>query len=308
MARKPNFIVLGQDKSGTSLFYRVFDGHPEIALSRKKELHFFNSHWDEGIDWYLDFFDETDKPFIGEISPSYIYSAKIVERVHSVLGSDAKIVFILRRPIEQLYSRYLQNICANREAPDFDFVLEKVTANRKRGIINSLTKVYELFGEENVLPLFYEKDVATSEPTFEQKIYAHLGVADRTPRHVAPSNRVNSGVMPRFLAAGDEPLEIVQDGVRYRIPKNRLVFCGQPRNSKIWRKADPEAIRKALESQKSWQTEISEELYARLLEEWVEPYARELEERFGYDMDHWRVKPRRIAYDPAPPPERLIVE
>ena len=55
----PNLIVIGAMKSGTSSLHYYLDAHPDIAMARAKELHFFSLDriWAKGIDWYAKQFE-----------------------------------------------------------------------------------------------------------------------------------------------------------------------------------------------------------------------------------------------------------
>ena len=50
----PNLIIIGAMKCGTSSMHNYLDAHPEISMSRQKELNFFSfdRHWQRGEDWY----------------------------------------------------------------------------------------------------------------------------------------------------------------------------------------------------------------------------------------------------------------
>src|SRR6187399_2211355 len=55
----PNLIVIGAQKCGTSGLHYYLSLHPEIWMSRPKELNFFleERNWPRGVDWYRDHFD-----------------------------------------------------------------------------------------------------------------------------------------------------------------------------------------------------------------------------------------------------------
>ena len=55
----PNLIVIGAQKCGTSGLHYYLSLHPEISMSRPKELNFFieERNWPRGVDWYRRHFD-----------------------------------------------------------------------------------------------------------------------------------------------------------------------------------------------------------------------------------------------------------
>ena len=55
----PNLIVIGSQKCGTSVLHYYLSLHPEVSMSKPKELNFFieERNWPRGIDWYRGHFD-----------------------------------------------------------------------------------------------------------------------------------------------------------------------------------------------------------------------------------------------------------
>jgi hypothetical protein len=68
----PNLIVIGAQKCGTTSLHYYLSLHPEIAMSRTKELHFFSRRWRRGLRWYERQFRDP-APIRGESSPSYAF-------------------------------------------------------------------------------------------------------------------------------------------------------------------------------------------------------------------------------------------
>lgn len=305
MTRTPDFILLGQGKAGSSLIYRVLNDNPQIGLSIPKEVHYFVQHFDKGPKWYADHFahipPETAR--VGEISPSYL-TTEAVDRIAATLGQDIKVVFVLRRPIERLYARYLQNICAKRKPGGFHGPIRSLTKHCEE-VHSTIRRAYELFGSDNVLPLMFETDVAVANPTYEAKILAHIGLPDAGIASKYAAKPVNPTVFPRFISTGDKSLITFHRGKRYVIPKHRLVFCAQDRNSQIIKNPTQDQILEAQYLQASWSSFVSTEEYAAMQEDTVFPFADALEAEFGLNVDHWRTPARQIMYAPAPPPAAL---
>jgi len=55
----PNLLIIGAAKAGTTSLHRYLSFHPEIFMSKKKELCFFDleKRWPLGVDWYSSNFD-----------------------------------------------------------------------------------------------------------------------------------------------------------------------------------------------------------------------------------------------------------
>ena len=310
MTRLPDFVVLGQGKAGTSLIYRVFQRNPQVGLSQPKELFFFNLKFDRGLDWYLSHFAHVapDTPRLGEISPAYLDS-DAVERIHATLGPRTRMIYVLRHPIEQAYSRYLQNICAARGQRPLTFQPEKALKFRLEQVYAALRTLYRLHDHDRILSLVYERDIDTDEPAFEAKICDFLGL----PRsdhmaHFRKRGRVNAGVMPRFVYGGENGLVLECDGQAFAIPPGELVFCAQPRNSVSLGPVSQKEADAAAARQASWMQNLPLDYFAQLQNDVVLPFAERLEREFGLDLAHWRGAAREIAYDPAPPPPGFLAE
>ena len=71
-AELPNLIIIGGLKCGTTSIHHYLGLHPEIQMSKPKELNFFveELNWDLGLDWYASRFDDRFK-VRGESSPHY---------------------------------------------------------------------------------------------------------------------------------------------------------------------------------------------------------------------------------------------
>lgn len=108
-SRKPDFIVIGSAKSGTTSLYQYLIQHPQILPAITKEIGFFDTkRYSNGIDWYLSHFPQlTDgkKKLTGEATPSYLHRYGVPEKLFELLP-HAKLIVILRNPVERTISAY----------------------------------------------------------------------------------------------------------------------------------------------------------------------------------------------------------
>jgi hypothetical protein len=109
----PNLIIIGGLKCGTTSLHHYLNLHPEIAMSRPKELNFFVAelNWPLGRDWYAGHFDPS-APVRGESSPHYTNRPAfdgVAERMREVLGA-ARLIYVVRDPIDRMLSHYLHNV------------------------------------------------------------------------------------------------------------------------------------------------------------------------------------------------------
>jgi hypothetical protein len=106
----PNLLVVGAMKSGTTSLHHYLSLHPQIFMSEDKEPTFFTveKNWHRGVSWYSSLF-ETDRPVRGESSPDYTKFpaiAGVPKRIHSVVP-DARLVYLVREPVERIVSHYI---------------------------------------------------------------------------------------------------------------------------------------------------------------------------------------------------------
>ncbi len=117
----PNLVVIGAQKCGTSALHYYLGLHPEVSMSTPKELNFFirPQEWKRGIEWYESHFTE-DAKVRGESSPNYTNhprSKGVPRRMHSVVP-DAKLILLVRDPLERIVSAYIHNAARGREKRD----------------------------------------------------------------------------------------------------------------------------------------------------------------------------------------------
>lgn len=106
----PTFVIVGAQKCGTSSLHRLLRQHPQVHMSRTKELHFFDRHFDRGLDWYAEQFTPGRRhQHSGETTPSYMYKEGARKRLIATLP-DARIVMILRNPADRAYSHYWHDV------------------------------------------------------------------------------------------------------------------------------------------------------------------------------------------------------
>ena len=110
----PNLIIIGGLKCGTTSLHHYLNLHPEVAMSRPKELNFFVTelNWPLGRGWYEGHFDPSVR-IRGESSPHYTNRPSfngVPARMRKLLGSDARLVYVVRDPIDRMLSHFLHNV------------------------------------------------------------------------------------------------------------------------------------------------------------------------------------------------------
>ncbi|MCE8439899.1 sulfotransferase family protein [Rhodovulum sulfidophilum] len=124
--RKPNFLIIGAQKAGSTWIYDVLRKHEKVFLPRRIELLFFNKVGYQSpsrMEAYLENFrDATERhQWVGERTPGYFWSSRakhykdqppsghnleIPQSVARVLGRDLRLILSLRHPVSRAISAY----------------------------------------------------------------------------------------------------------------------------------------------------------------------------------------------------------
>jgi hypothetical protein len=105
----PDFVIIGAQKSGTSFLYRLLVQHPHVKPAFAKEVHYFDLNFRRGDNWYRSHFPlqtpNSSRYITGEASPYYLFHPHAARRASTVLP-DAKLIVLLRNPVDRAYSHY----------------------------------------------------------------------------------------------------------------------------------------------------------------------------------------------------------
>jgi hypothetical protein len=103
-----NLFVIGVNKAGTSWLYHLLNQHPAVFMSEVKELYFFDDH-DRGpadiSDYHEHFPFEADYRYFGDATPMYYRTPSAADAIYRY-NPDAKLLAIVRDPIQRLLSQY----------------------------------------------------------------------------------------------------------------------------------------------------------------------------------------------------------
>lgn len=127
-AALPNLIIIGGLKCGTTSLHHYLGLHPEIQMSKPKELNFFvrELNWDLGLPWYRGRFDSRFQ-VRGESSPHYTNLPRylgVPARIHDTIP-DAKLVYMVRDPIARILSHWRHGTGAGYETRPMADVLTR---------------------------------------------------------------------------------------------------------------------------------------------------------------------------------------
>ena len=224
----PNLIIIGAMRSGTTSLHFYLDQHPEIAMSRTKELNFFVESkvwpcsWHKGADWYARQFDH-DAPVRGEASPTYSsfpWFDGAPARMHALIP-ETKIIYLLRDPIERMISDF--RLFENWGVWDFELAdamadLEGNGLAHRSRYFMQLEKYLEYFPAEQIHIATLEDLISNKRQTLRE-MFRFLGVDENfdTPQFDTVLNEAPVSAPPR-TRLGRKLRKIWIIAVMYRVP------------------------------------------------------------------------------------------
>jgi hypothetical protein len=179
-AAMPNLIIIGGLKCGTTSIHHYLGLHPEIQMSKPKELNFFveELNWDLGLDWYASRFDDRFK-VRGESSPHYTNLPRydgVAERIKQHCP-DARLIYMVRDPIKRILSHWMHATGAGYETRDMVEVLSDPNTqyvNRSR-YWTQLQPYLEHFDHSQIEVITQEELQRDRDGTM-RKAFAYAGV------------------------------------------------------------------------------------------------------------------------------------
>lgn len=136
-ASRPNLFIVGVPKAGTTSLHHYLAGHPDVFMTRVKELYHFSTDLrvpplsDGG---YLEQFRPgAGRRWLGESTPLYLVSKEAAGRI-ARFNPTARIIILLREPIEMMHALHGQHLadCVPCER-DFETELRSQEAALRRG-------------------------------------------------------------------------------------------------------------------------------------------------------------------------------
>ncbi|MGL5080467.1 MAG: sulfotransferase domain-containing protein [Microcoleaceae cyanobacterium] len=244
---KPDFLVIGAQKAGTTSLYRYLTQHPQILENKSwKEIRYFDlpENYSQGLSWYLGNFPSKLKKgnrLTFDASPSYLYFDYIPQRIQQDLG-NIKMIAVLRDPAKRAYSawqmyhsfsdnphQHLRDIADERSFADavdqelndsghtdypFDYV------NRGK-YADQLKNYYKYFSRDNILVLSMDqlhKDLSSTLTS----VCEFLGIQQFSPSQIEQLQEKKHNVGKYEKADADQV--IIDQLKTYFLPFNEELY------------------------------------------------------------------------------------
>lgn len=201
MKKRVNLFLVGAMKSGTTTLHEYLSQHPDIFMSEEKEPGYFvPERWGDRPkeDYDRLFTNAYDKKYVGESSTDYTklptYQG-VAERIYQY-NSDAKIIYIMRHPIERTISHYFYS---DRDLGFFGETHSIIKAIEKEpeytaysNYAMQIRPYFCLFGRQNVYTLTLE-ELINNPQTCLKSLFDWLEVAGS----VQISGEIKTNVKPQ---------------------------------------------------------------------------------------------------------------
>ncbi|MDD5254379.1 MAG: sulfotransferase [Candidatus Nanoarchaeia archaeon] len=121
--KKPNLFLVGQPRAASTALYSFLKEHPDVFMCYPKEPGYFHSDFNkeiadfhkgkqrnkfENYEAYLELFRDWDKEkYGGDATVHYLYSKVAAEEIYN-FNPDARVVIVLREPVDFLHSLHSQ--------------------------------------------------------------------------------------------------------------------------------------------------------------------------------------------------------
>jgi len=195
---KVDFFIVGAPKAGTTSLYHYLNEHPEISMSSQKEPDYFSDAdiQNEGMYYgknridtikkYHSLFDDNSESKLkGEGSVSYLFYKNVPQKIKTY-NPEAKIIIMLRDPIDRAFSHYLMDYRLGLVSDSFEDIIDQKSVHKDAKLFyqqyielseyaNQVKRYLDVFNEQDILFIEYE-DLKMDVLGIVKKTYLFLGV------------------------------------------------------------------------------------------------------------------------------------
>ena len=297
---RPNFFIVGAPRCGTTALYDYLQQHPDVFMPYRKEPHYFGDDLpqrppflDEG--GYVKLFSSAGNARrVGEATVWYLYSESAARQIRD-FSPDARIIIMLRRPVEMMYSLHgLFLFTTWEDIEDFELAIAAEEDRRRGRRIPRTTwwapalqytwladyaphvkRYFDTFGRERVAVVLY--DDFRADPLGSVRAVAEfLGLDPGFEPHVTVVNRAR---VPRSRWLQRRLYDPRFGSILGRLPPRAFHV--------VWRALMRANIRYRARPSLSKHLDVA-------LTRRMEPAVERLEELLGHDLSAWRA-PERAA-------------
>ena len=245
---RPDFLVVGAQKAGTTSLYNYLIQHPKVIGNESwKEIRYFDlpENYSRGLGWYLGNFPSKRKKgdrLTFDASPSYLYFDYVPELIKKDLG-NIKMIAILRNPVDRAYSAWqmyhsfadnphdhLRNIADQRTFKQaIDDELKGLSAKYPYDYINrgkyadQLQNYYKHFSQENLLVINFNQFKEDIE-TLLNNVCDFLNIERFSPEKLQEFKQTKYNAGKYKVQKSESDLQVIQQLKDYFVPYNEELY------------------------------------------------------------------------------------
>ena len=213
---KVDFFIVGAPKAGTTSLYHYLNEHPQVEMSSQKEPDYFSDKaiHQQGmyygknrvntLDKYESLFVQKESVVYGEGSVSYLFYDNVAEDIKKY-NPNAKIIIMLRNPIERAFSHYLMDYRLGLVRDSFENIITKKSKHKNAHLFyqqyievskyaNQIQRYLDFFEKENILFIDYEDFKKNVSKTVDQ-VYDFLNISTEFSADI--NTKYNTFTMPK---------------------------------------------------------------------------------------------------------------
>ena len=240
---KVDFFIVGAPKAGTTSLYHYLNEHPQVEMSSQKEPDYFSDAaiQEQGMYYgknridteekYNTLFNTQKKDVIfGEGSVSYLFYPNVAQDIKAY-NPIAKIIIMLRNPIDRAFSHYLMDYRLGLVSDSFEDIINKKSKHKNAHLFYQqyikvgeyavqLKRYFDIFDKENILLIDYE-DFKSDVTGTVNSVYSFLNVSAEFSADV--NKKHNTFTMPknkliRFMYS----FVVIRNILSFIFPKNMV--------------------------------------------------------------------------------------
>jgi hypothetical protein len=169
------FFMIGCQRCGTTWTDAALRDHPQVYLPAKKQSYFFDKNYENGIDWFMDRFDDVEEHHqaVGEIATGYclLHSIPLMAKHFP----NIKLLMVMRNPTDRAYSNFQTRQIESNWASFEDAIESDLDLLERGQYIDQIHTLLKYYDREQILFLLYE-DLHTNDRAYLASVLEFIGV------------------------------------------------------------------------------------------------------------------------------------
>ena len=211
-----DFFIVGAPKAGTTSLYHYLNEHPQVEMSSQKEPDYFSDKAinEQGmyygknrvntLDKYESLFVQKESVVYGEGSVSYLFYDNVAEDIKKY-NPNAKIIIMLRNPIERAFSHFLMDYRLGLIRDSFENVIANKSKHKNAHLFyqqyievskytTQIQRYLDFFEKDSILFIDYDDFKKNVSETVD-KVYNFLNISTDFAANI--NTKYNAFTMPK---------------------------------------------------------------------------------------------------------------